>query len=62
MNRAEYERRMAEAVPHGPDDPCTCDGTTSRGERCVCVGHVIGCTCDIDWEVMYELGREGWSE
>lgn len=29
--------------PHGPDEPCTCDGCWA------CAGHVVGCTCDIDW-------------
>ncbi len=34
--------------PHGPDDPCTCDGCWA------CEGHVFRCTCDIDWDAMAE--------
>lgn len=30
--------------PHGPDEPCTCDGCWA------CIGHVVGCTCDIAWD------------
>lgn len=30
--------------PHGPNEPCTCDGCGA------CEGHVIGCTCDIKWD------------
>jgi hypothetical protein len=59
MRPEEYRQRMAEAVPHGPDEPCTCDGLTTGGERCVCwPGHVVGCTCDIDWEAAHELSME----
>ena len=36
------------ACPHGPDDPCTCDGCWA------CAGHVVGCTCDIDWDKLCE--------
>jgi len=36
--------------PHGPTEPCTCDGTAADGTPCgACTGHVTGCTCDIDW-------------
>lgn len=58
MDKAEYDRRMAEAMPHGPDEPCTCDGTTINGDACVCPGHVLGCTCDIDWETAHLLREE----
>ena len=54
MTREEYERRMREAVPHGPGEPCTCDGCA------FCSGHELGCTCDIAWDTMAELEREGW--
>lgn len=51
-----YARLMAEAVPHGPDEPCTCDGYTVGGEKCVCwPGRVVGCTCDIAWDTAAEL-------
>ena len=30
--------------PHGPDEPCTCDGCWA------CAGHVVGCTCDVAWD------------
>ena len=30
--------------PHGPNDPCTCDGCWA------CNGHEIGCSCDIAWD------------
>lgn len=33
-----------DCYPHGPDDPCTCDGCWA------CEGHITGCTCDINWE------------
>jgi hypothetical protein len=33
-----------EAFPHGPDDPCTCDGCWA------CNGRIVGCTCDITWD------------
>lgn len=38
---------MDEAIPHGPDEPCTCDGCWA------CEGHELGCTCDIDWDVVF---------
>ena len=50
MGFEEYNRAMAKAMPHGPEDPCSCTGTNIHGQPCVCEGHVIGCTCDIDWE------------
>lgn len=34
---------MCTGFPHGPTEPCTCDGCTQ------CTGRVTGCTCDIDW-------------
>lgn len=34
--------------PHGPDEPCTCDGCWC------CEGHVVGCTCDINWDAIAE--------
>lgn len=47
----DREERMRRAFPHGPAEPCTCDGTTRDGSRCVCwPGHVVGCTCDIEWD------------
>jgi hypothetical protein len=42
--------------PHGPDEPCTCDGYAASppnppGTKCTCwPGHVVGCTCDIEWD------------
>lgn len=35
-------------APHGPDEPCTCDGCWA------CSGHEQGCTCDIDWDRLRE--------
>lgn len=61
MKRSEYNRRMAKAMPHGPNEPCTCDGTTVDGGPCVCTGHVLGCTCDIAWDEAAEL-RDVWIE
>ncbi len=52
MDREEYERRMKKAVPHGPDEPCTCTGCWA------CTGGVVGYTCDIDWDAAAELQRE----
>lgn len=49
MTREEFERRMALACPHGPDEPCTCDGCGA------CAGHERDCTCDIDWDEIHEL-------
>jgi len=34
--------------PHGPDDPCGCDGCWA------CPGHVVGCTCDIAWDCEHD--------
>lgn len=51
----EHHRRMTDACPHGPDEPCTCPGCHD-GEM-GCTGYTVGCTCDIDWEVLYELSR-----
>lgn len=31
----------------GPTTPCDCDGC------CQCPGHVIDCTCDVDWSCVY---------
>lgn len=46
---AESEQDCANlAFPHGPDEPCTCDDC--HGGRYGCTGHVIGCTCDIEWD------------
>jgi hypothetical protein len=45
---------MAEkyVAPHGPDEPCTCEGCWC------CRGHVVACTCDIDWDKLYESMHE----
>lgn len=45
---ADLAARLAAAVPHGPDEPCTCSGCWA------CTGHVTGCTCDIDWAAAAE--------
>jgi hypothetical protein len=52
MDAVEYERLMKQAVPHGPNQPCTCAGCHA------CAGHVKGCTCDIDWDAAAELRQE----
>jgi hypothetical protein len=45
------EPETCSCFPHGPDDPCTCDGFTTNGDECFCYpGHVVGCTCDIAWD------------
>lgn len=63
MNEEEWRRRMAIAAPHGPDEPCTCRGWTIHHEKCFCYpGQVPGCTCDIDWDTMAELSRDGWTD
>lgn len=49
----EYCALMKVAVPHGPDEPCTCKGCGA------CKGDVYGCTCDIDWDWAQEL-RDLW--
>lgn len=41
------DNNTIEGVPHGPDEPCTCDGCRH------CWGHQDGCTCDIDWEKVF---------
>lgn len=56
MDRVEWQRRIDEAMPHGPDEPCTCGGCWA------CLGHVMGCTCDIAWDTAAELERDGWSD
>lgn len=38
----------AVCFPHGPDQPCTCNGCW------ICAGHVFGCTCDIGWDCEHE--------
>ena len=45
----ERRKMLDQAVPHGPEEPCTCDGCWA------CAGHVKGCTCDIDWDVVAEI-------
>jgi len=50
----EYSRAMKIAVPHGPDESCTCDG-----EGCSCAGAEYGCTCDIDWDLARDI-RDLW--
>ena len=51
----EYRRKSLLAAPHGPDEPCTCPGCHD-GET-GCTGYTVGCTCDIDWDALYELSR-----
>ena len=46
MTKEEYDAAMDKACPHGPDEPCTQPH------------HIVGCTCDIDWEEIYELKLE----
>ncbi len=46
------QQKIDEAAPHGPDEPCTCDGCWA------CKGREIGCTCDIDWDALREASRE----
>ncbi len=48
----QVQAEMRKAAPHKPDEPCTCDGCHE------CTGHVIGCTCDIDWDRLQELRRD----
>lgn len=49
----EYGSMMKIVCPHGPDEPCTCDGCGA------CKGRQVGCTCDIDWDLMVEV-RDMW--
>lgn len=44
--------RLDEAVPHGPGEACTCNGCWA------CDGNVVGCTCDIDWDVAFEARHD----
>lgn len=37
-------RGECNCFPHSADEPCTCAGCWA------CSGHVIGCTCDINWD------------
>jgi hypothetical protein len=53
----EYCAMMAIACPHGPDEPCTCDGCHEG--KTGCTGHVYGCTCDIYWDLMQDI-RDMW--
>lgn len=40
-----FERpKECNCFPHGPDQPCTCEGCWA------CSGHQLGCTCDINWD------------
>jgi len=56
MTPQEYQKRMDEAMPHGPNDPCTCSGC--HGGKTGCTGYVVGCTCDIDWDAARELQEQ----
>jgi hypothetical protein len=38
------EEREKKAFPHGPNEPCTCEGCWA------CKGHEMNCTCDIEWD------------
>lgn len=49
----EYNKVMPVAVPHGPDEPCTCKGCGA------CRGQKYGCTCDVDWDLANEI-RDLW--
>jgi MinD superfamily P-loop ATPase len=49
----EYCRMMLIAVPHGPDEPCTCGGCGA------CAGLQPRCTCDIEWDLLPEI-RDMW--
>jgi hypothetical protein len=49
----EYNLVMPIAVPHGPDEACTCDGCGA------CTGNIYGCTCDVDWDMAKEI-RDMW--
>lgn len=40
---AAQSAEMCGCYPHGPDEPCTCNGCH------YCTGHKHGCTCDINW-------------
>lgn len=53
LTYTEYCAAMKIACPHGPGEPCTCDGCHG------CKGHVYGCTCDIDWDLMQDI-RDMW--
>ena len=48
LTKAEYDEAMNKVCPHGPDEPCTQSH------------HKVGCTCDIDWEMIHNLKKEGW--
>jgi len=52
-----------DCYPHGPDEPCTCDGCGGCEQEALKIlgnspvakwfgskGHVLGCTCDINWD------------
>lgn len=50
-DRADETLRLLNDVskaPHGPDEACTCPGCWA------CAGHIVGCTCDIDWDALSE--------
>ena len=47
--RQRHICRVPYEAPHGPDEPCTCEGCWE------CKGAVVGCTCDIDWEKLYAV-------
>jgi hypothetical protein len=49
----EYNKAIQVAIPHQPDEPCTCLGCGA------CTGKVHGCTCDIDWDLAAEI-RDLW--
>lgn len=43
------ESKECNCFPHGPDEPCTCEGCWA------CEGHVKGCTCDINWDCKHAM-------
>lgn len=65
MKRAEYERLMKEACPHGPEEPCACNGYVNGDPaqgKCTCFpGGIVGCTCDIAWDSLADL-KHAWIE
>lgn len=50
----EYCVLMDVAIPHGPNEVCTCPGCGPG-----CTGNAYGCTCDVDWDLAQDI-REMW--
>jgi hypothetical protein len=61
------DSQVCRCWPHGPDDPCLCDGRYASGASGCCAGHEPGCCCDIGWDCEHDAGQRAagakfWAE